>query len=107
MLLTSREREARHQGGRLNPVSDDELVFKSPEGLPIDDQNFCRRAWKTVLAEFVNNAADVEIVDYQNLQNYYDLRESMRENQEVYDRIVSIAARGLEILDRLDEVQSK
>jgi integrase len=36
---------------RLNPVSDDELVFKSPEGLPIDDRNFCRRAWKTVLAE--------------------------------------------------------
>ena len=35
---------------RLNPVSD-ELVFKSPEGLPIDDRNFCRRAWKTVLAE--------------------------------------------------------
>ncbi len=36
---------------RLNPVSDDELVFKSPEGLPINDRNFCRRAWKTVLAE--------------------------------------------------------
>jgi integrase len=36
---------------RLKPVSDDELVFKSPEGLPIDDRNFCRRAWKTVLAE--------------------------------------------------------
>jgi integrase len=36
---------------RLNPLSDDELVFKSPEGLPIDDRNFCRRAWKTVLAE--------------------------------------------------------
>jgi antitoxin HigA-1 len=27
-----------------------------------------------------------------NLQNYYDLRESMRENQAVYDRIVTIAA---------------
>jgi integrase len=36
---------------RLKPISDDELVFKSPEGLPIDDRNFCRRAWKTVLAE--------------------------------------------------------
>jgi integrase len=36
---------------RLNPASDDELVFKSPEGLPIDDRNFCRRAWRTVLAE--------------------------------------------------------
>jgi integrase len=36
---------------RLKPVSDDELVFKSPEGLPIDDRNFNRRAWKTVLAE--------------------------------------------------------
>jgi integrase len=36
---------------RLNPASDDELVFKSPKDLPIDDRNFCRRAWKTVLAE--------------------------------------------------------
>jgi antitoxin HigA-1 len=27
-----------------------------------------------------------------NLQNYYDLRESLLENQDVYDRIVSIAA---------------
>jgi integrase len=36
---------------RLKPISDDELVFKSPEGLPIDDRNFNRRAWKTVLAE--------------------------------------------------------
>ncbi|WP_373538785.1 tyrosine-type recombinase/integrase [Chamaesiphon sp.] len=36
---------------RLKPISDDELVFKSPEGLAIDDRNFCRRAWKTVLAE--------------------------------------------------------
>jgi integrase len=43
MLLSSRD--------RLKPVSDDELVFKSPEGLQIDDRNFCRRAWKTVLAE--------------------------------------------------------
>jgi integrase len=43
MLLSSRD--------RLKPVSDDELVFKSLEGLPIDDRNFCRRAWKTVLAE--------------------------------------------------------
>jgi integrase len=40
---------ARHD--RVNPASDDELVFKSPEGLAIDDRNFCRRAWKTVLAE--------------------------------------------------------
>jgi integrase len=36
---------------RLKPASDDELVFKSPEGLPIDDRNFNRRAWKTVLAD--------------------------------------------------------
>jgi integrase len=36
---------------RLKPVSIDELVFKSPKGLLIDDRNFCRRAWKTVLAE--------------------------------------------------------
>jgi integrase len=36
---------------RLKPISDDELIFKSPEGLPIDDRNFCRRAWKTVLAD--------------------------------------------------------
>jgi integrase len=36
---------------RLKPDSDDELVFKSPTGLPIDDRNFCRRAWKSVLAE--------------------------------------------------------
>jgi integrase len=43
MLLARRD--------RLKPVSDDELVFKSPEGLQIDDRNFCRRAWKTVLAE--------------------------------------------------------
>jgi integrase len=43
MLLSSRD--------RLNPVSDDKLVFKSPEGLPIDDRNFNRWAWKTILAE--------------------------------------------------------
>jgi integrase len=41
--------QARHD--RLNPLSGDELVFKSPEGLAIDDRNFNRRAWKTVLAE--------------------------------------------------------
>jgi integrase len=52
VLLTNRKRaSAPPNGGRLKPVSDDELVFKSPEGLPIDDRNFCRRAWKTVLAE--------------------------------------------------------
>jgi integrase len=39
---------ARHD--RLKP-SDDELVFRSPEGLAIDDRNFNRRAWKTVLAQ--------------------------------------------------------
>jgi hypothetical protein len=43
MLLSSRD--------RLKPFSDDELVFKSPESLQIDDRNFCRRAWKTVLVE--------------------------------------------------------
>jgi integrase len=36
---------------RLNPQSDDELVFKSPTGLPICDRMFNRRAWKTVLAD--------------------------------------------------------
>ena len=36
---------------RLNPVSDDELVFTTPTGLHIEDRNFCRRAWKMVLAE--------------------------------------------------------
>ncbi|WP_309737974.1 site-specific integrase [Chamaesiphon sp. OTE_20_metabat_361] len=41
MLLARRD--------RLKPASDDELVFKSPEGLPIDDRNFNRRAWKTIL----------------------------------------------------------
>jgi integrase len=36
---------------RVKPISDDELVFKSPEGLAIDDRGFNRRAWKTVLAQ--------------------------------------------------------
>jgi integrase len=36
---------------RVNPKSVDELVFTTPTGLPIGDRNFCRRAWKTVLAE--------------------------------------------------------
>ncbi len=35
---------------RLNPPPD-ELVFLSPKGLPIDDHNFNRRAWKSVLAK--------------------------------------------------------
>jgi integrase len=34
--------------GRLAPQPDD-LVFPSPKGLAIDDHNFNRRAWKTVL----------------------------------------------------------
>jgi integrase len=38
---------ARHD--RLSPQPDD-LVFPSPKGIPIDDHNFCRRAWKTILA---------------------------------------------------------
>ena len=38
---------ARYQ--RINPQQDD-LVFPSPKGLPIDDHNFNRRAWKTILA---------------------------------------------------------
>ena len=33
---------------RLNPQPED-LVFPSPKGLPIDDHNFCTRAWKTIL----------------------------------------------------------
>jgi integrase len=36
----------RHE--RLNPQPED-LVFPSPKGLPIDDHNFCTRAWKTIL----------------------------------------------------------
>ena len=35
---------------RLNPKSDDELVFTSLEGLPIDNHNFCR-TWRMVLSE--------------------------------------------------------
>jgi integrase len=35
----------------LKPQSDEELVFPTPTGLPIDDKSFNRRAWKTVLAE--------------------------------------------------------
>jgi integrase len=35
---------------RLKPASDDELVFTSREGLPIDNRNF-RRIWTIVLAE--------------------------------------------------------
>jgi integrase len=34
---------------RINPQPDD-LVFPSPKGLPLDDHNFNRRAWKTILA---------------------------------------------------------
>jgi integrase len=33
---------------RLNPKPDD-LVFPSPKGKPIDDHNFCNRAWKKIL----------------------------------------------------------
>jgi integrase len=33
---------------RINPQPDD-LVFPSPKGLPLDDHNFNRRAWKTIL----------------------------------------------------------
>jgi len=36
---------------RLDPKSDDELVFTTCTGLPIDDRNFRRRAWTTVLAQ--------------------------------------------------------
>jgi integrase len=35
---------------KLNPAADDEFVFTSREGLPIDNSNF-RRLWKIVLAE--------------------------------------------------------
>jgi integrase len=35
---------------RLQPQLND-LVFTTPNGLPIDDKNFNRRAWKTVLAD--------------------------------------------------------
>jgi integrase len=36
--------------GRLKPKPDD-LVFPSPQGLPIDDHNFRNRAWKTILEQ--------------------------------------------------------
>lgn len=38
---------------RLKPADaqPDDLVFKTPNGNPIRDQDFCRRAWKTILAE--------------------------------------------------------
>jgi integrase len=35
---------------KLKPLSDDELVFTSREGLPIDNRNF-RRLWRVVLAQ--------------------------------------------------------
>jgi integrase len=50
MLSARHEREAHHQGGRLKPVSDNELVFTSREGLPIDNKNFLR-LWKILLAK--------------------------------------------------------
>ena len=34
---------------RIKPKSDDELVFLSPTGKPIDPKNFNNRAWKSVL----------------------------------------------------------
>ena len=34
---------------RIKPKSDDELVFVSPTGKPIDPKNFNNRAWKSVL----------------------------------------------------------
>jgi integrase len=34
---------------RINPQQED-LVFPSPKGLPIDDHNFNRRVWRTILA---------------------------------------------------------
>lgn len=34
---------------KSNDATPDELVFGSPEGLPIDDKNFRNRQWKTVL----------------------------------------------------------
>ena len=43
MLATRKE--------RLRPKSDEELVFTTATGLPIDDRNFRRRAWLTVLTQ--------------------------------------------------------
>ena len=43
-MLKARKKE-------ISPKSDDELVFTSATGLGIDDRNFRRRAWKTVLAD--------------------------------------------------------
>ena len=40
----------RNRRARLKPVSDDELIFTSREGLPIDNGNF-RRLWIIVLAK--------------------------------------------------------
>ncbi len=36
---------------KINPKSDDELVFTTPTGLAMNDRDFNRRAWKTVLAQ--------------------------------------------------------
>ncbi len=37
----------------LNPANaqPDDLVFKTPNGNPISDQDFCRRGWRTILGE--------------------------------------------------------
>jgi integrase len=40
----------RNRRARLKPASDDELIFTSREGLPIDNRNF-RRLWIIVLAK--------------------------------------------------------
>jgi integrase len=36
---------------KLASAQPDDLVFVTPNGNPIRDQNFCRRAWKTILTE--------------------------------------------------------
>jgi integrase len=50
LVLTHRLQGLLRSIKRANAKPDD-LVFKTPNGNPIRDQDFCRRAWKTILAE--------------------------------------------------------
>jgi integrase len=50
MLSPSVAKMLSDRHGRLKPKPDD-LVFPSPQGLPIVDQNFRNRAWKTILEQ--------------------------------------------------------
>ncbi len=50
ILNSSVSQMLRSRKERLNPKASD-LVFTTPKGLPLDDHNFNRRAWKTVLGK--------------------------------------------------------